>query len=235
MTQSTECKQIRVGVLALQGAFQEHIILLNTLPQVSEAIAVRNAQEINQVDALIIPGGESTTMALIAERSGFWPSLQDYVQTHPTWGTCAGMILLSESISSGGTLKGDQKLLGGLGISIKRNAFGTQKESFEAGLHVKGLKGSMERLFPGVFIRAPVIDEILVPETSCSSSSSSVEVLAKLESDYGKTPKGTIVAVRRGHLLGTAFHPELTRDSRMHEYFVSMAQEWIAAAQDRKK
>jgi 5'-phosphate synthase pdxT subunit len=211
-------------ITALQGAFQEHIILLNTLPQVSEAVAVRNAQEIAQVDALIIPGGESTTMALIAERSGFWPSLQEYVQTRPTWGTCAGMILLSEKITSGGTLKGDQKLLGGLGISIKRNAFGSQKESFEAGLHIQGLQ-SADRLFPGVFIRAPAIDEILVSD---ETDSHSVEVLAKLERDYGQTPKGTIVAVKRNHLLGTAFHPELTRDSRMHQYFVEMAQEWIA-------
>ncbi|KAG0357105.1 PdxT/SNO family [Gamsiella multidivaricata] len=213
-----EQKQIRVGVLALQGAFAEHIILLNTLPQVSEAVPVRNAQEIAQVDALVIPGGESTTMALIAERSGFWPALQEYIQTHPTWGTCAGMILLSEAVTSGGTLKGDQKLLGGLGISIKRNAFGTQKESFEAGLHIEGLDYA-EKLFPGVFIRAPVIDEILQPED--------VQVVAKLERDYGRTPKGTIVAVRRGHLLGSAFHPELTHDSRMHLLFVKMAQEWI--------
>ncbi|KAF9309717.1 hypothetical protein BG003_009440 [Podila horticola] len=212
-------KQIRVGVLALQGAFSEHIILLNTLPQVSEAVAVRNAKEISEVDALVIPGGESTTMALIAERSGFMPTLKEYVRTHPTWGTCAGLILLSEAVTSGGTLKGDQKLLGGLSITIKRNAFGTQKESFEAGLHVEGLDNA-EKLFPGVFIRAPVIDEILKPEE--------VEVVAKLERDYGKTPKGTIVAVRQGHLLGSAFHPELTRDNRMHLFFVKMAQEWIA-------
>ncbi|KAG0085556.1 hypothetical protein BGZ93_007843 [Podila epicladia] len=212
-------KQIRVGVLALQGAFSEHIILLNTLPQVSEAVAVRNAKEISEVDALVIPGGESTTMALIAERSGFMPTLKEFIRTHPTWGTCAGLILLSEAVTSGGTLKGDQKLLGGLSITIKRNAFGTQKESFEAGLHVEGLDNA-EKLFPGVFIRAPVIDEILKPEE--------VEVVAKLERDYGKTPKGTIVAVRQGHLLGSAFHPELTRDNRMHLFFVKMAQEWIA-------
>ncbi|KAF8981998.1 hypothetical protein BGZ52_002282 [Haplosporangium bisporale] len=212
-------KQIRVGVLALQGAFSEHIILLNTLPQVSEAVAVRNAKEIAEVDALVIPGGESTTMALIAERSGFMPTLKEFVRTHPTWGTCAGLILLSEAVTSGGTLKGDQKLLGGLSITIKRNAFGTQKESFEAGLHVEGLDNA-KKLFPGVFIRAPVIDEILKPEE--------VEVVAKLERDYGKTPKGTIVAVRQGHLLGSAFHPELTRDNRMHLFFVKMAQEWIA-------
>ncbi|KAF9907521.1 hypothetical protein BX616_000392 [Lobosporangium transversale] len=221
MTQKqVEHKKIRVGVLALQGAFAEHIILLNTLPQVSEAVAVRNAQEINQVDALVIPGGESTTMALIAERSGFWPALQEYVRSRPTWGTCAGMILLSECVTSGGTLKGDQKLLGGLGISIKRNAFGTQKESFEAGLHVEGLENA-EKLFPGVFIRAPVIDEIL--------EKADVQIVATLQRDYGKTPKGTIVAVKRGHLLGTAFHPELTHDSRMHQFFVQMAQEWIAS------
>lgn len=206
-------------LIALQGAFSEHIILLNTLPQVSEAVAVRNAKEISEVDALVIPGGESTTMALIAERSGFMPTLKEYVRTHPTWGTCAGLILLSEAVTSGGTLKGDQKLLGGLSITIKRNAFGTQKESFEAGLHVEGLDNA-EKLFPGVFIRAPVIDEILKPEE--------VEVVAKLERDYGKTPKGTIVAVRQGHLLGSAFHPELTRDNRMHLFFVKMAQEWIA-------
>ncbi|KAI1298780.1 hypothetical protein EDD11_006750 [Mortierella claussenii] len=221
MAQEQQHKQIRVGVLALQGAFAEHIILLNTLPQVSEAVAVRNAQEINNVDALVIPGGESTTMALIAERSGFWPDLQSFVKTRPTWGTCAGMILLSETVTSGGTLKGDQKLLGGLGISIKRNAFGTQKESFEAGLHVEGLENAAEKLFPGVFIRAPVIDEILEKDD--------VQVVAKLERDYGRTPKGTIVAVKRGHLLGSAFHPELTRDNRMHLFFVKMAQDWIAS------
>ncbi|KAF9428488.1 hypothetical protein BGZ94_002197 [Podila epigama] len=217
--QAQEQKQIRVGVLALQGAFSEHIILLNTLPQVSEAVAIRNAKEIAEVDALVIPGGESTTMALIAERSGFLPDLKEFVRTHPTWGTCAGLILLSEAVTSGGTLKGDQKLLGGLSITIKRNAFGTQKESFEAGLHVEGLDNA-EKLFPGVFIRAPVIDEIIKPEE--------VQVVAKLERDYGSTPKGTIVAVRQGHLLGTAFHPELTRDNRMHLFFVKMAQEWIA-------
>ncbi|KAG0050605.1 hypothetical protein BGZ83_004609 [Gryganskiella cystojenkinii] len=215
-----EHKQIRVGVLALQGAFAEHIILLNTLPQVSEAVAIRNATEIAQVDALVIPGGESTTMALIAERSGFWPALQEFVHTHPTWGTCAGLIMLSERVTSGGTLKGDQKLLQGLSISIKRNAFGTQKESFEAGLHVEGLEEA-ERKFPGVFIRAPVVDEILDTEK--------VQIIAQLEQDYGRTPKGTIVAVRQGHLLGSSFHPELTRDNRMHLLFVKMAQEWIAA------
>ncbi|KAG0016352.1 hypothetical protein BGZ80_009284 [Entomortierella chlamydospora] len=188
-------QQLRIGVLALQGAFAEHIILLNTLPQVSEAVPIRNAQELSNVDALVIPGGESTTMALIAERSGFWPSLQEFVKTRPTWGTCAG-----------------------LGISIKRNAFGTQKESFEAGLHVEGLENA-EKLFPGVFIRAPVLDEILLPDE--------VQVVAKLEQDYGKTPKGTIVAVKRGHLFGTAFHPELTRDARIHQFFVDMAREWI--------
>ncbi|KAG0347940.1 hypothetical protein BG004_006503 [Podila humilis] len=220
MTQNQKpLNQIRVGVLALQGAFSEHIILLNTLPQVSAAVAVRNAKEIAEVDALVIPGGESTTMALIAERSGFLPALQEYVRTHPTWGTCAGLILLSEAVTSGGTLKGDQKLLGGLSITIKRNAFGTQKESFEAGLHVEGLDNA-EKLFPGVFIRAPVIDEILKPDQ--------VHIVAKLERDYGKTPKGTVVAVRQGHLLGSAFHPELTRDNRMHLLFVKMAQEWIA-------
>ncbi|KAF9979094.1 hypothetical protein BGZ73_006331 [Actinomortierella ambigua] len=213
-------KQIRVGVLALQGAFAEHIILLKTLPQVSDAVAIRNPAEIAQVDALVIPGGESTTMALIAERSGFWPALQEYVRTHPTWGTCAGMILLSERVTSGGTINNDQKLLGGLSITIKRNAFGSQKESFEAGLHVTGVENSEARRFPGVFIRAPVIDEILSPEK--------VEVLCQLERDYKSTPKGTIVAVRQGHLLGTSFHPELTRDARVHEYFVKMAMEWIA-------
>jgi 5'-phosphate synthase pdxT subunit len=215
--------QLQQNVTALQGAFAEHIILLNTLPQVSEAVAVRNAKEIAEVDALVIPGGESTTMALIAERSGFWPALQQFVQTHPTWGTCAGLILLSEKVTSGGTLKGDQKLLQGLSISIKRNAFGTQKESFEAGLHVDGLDEA-KKLFPGVFIRAPVIDQILDTEK--------VKVIAQLERDYGQTPKGTIVAVRQGHLLGSAFHPELTRDNRMHLLFVKMAQEWIANNQD---
>ncbi|KAF9435454.1 hypothetical protein BGZ76_006267 [Entomortierella beljakovae] len=217
--QEEQIKKIRIGVLALQGAFAEHIILFNTLPEVSEAVTIRTPKELESVDALVIPGGESTTMALIAERSGFWPHLQEYIKTHPTWGTCAGMILLSEKVTSGGATNFEQKLLGGLGISIKRNAFGSQKESFEAGLHVEGLKNE-EQLFPGVFIRAPVIDQVLLPEE--------VQVVAKLERDYGKTPKGTIVAVKRGHLFGSAFHPELTRDSRIHQYFVRLAQDWIA-------
>lgn len=110
--------------LALQGAFQEHIHMLQTLPQVSSVLPVRTAEQLRSVDALIIPGGESTTIAMVAERSGIWGDLKEFVRQKPTWGTCAGMILLANEANN--TKKGGQKLLGGLDIRVNRNQFGSQ-------------------------------------------------------------------------------------------------------------
>ncbi|MCJ1234847.1 hypothetical protein MMC14_002810 [Varicellaria rhodocarpa] len=160
---------ITVGVLALQGAFLEHLTLLHkaapSLPPSNPSIPtqwtfteVRTPAELQKCDALIIPGGESTTMSLVAERSGLLEELRGFVKTHrkPTWGTCAGLILLSESANR--TKKGGQSLIGGLDVRVNRNHFGRQTESFETSLHLPFLSPSS---FKGIFIRAPVVEKIL--------------------------------------------------------------------------
>ncbi|KAI9030815.1 PdxT/SNO family [Phycomyces nitens] len=205
--------QIKMGVLALQGAFLEHINMLSGIPQVSSVITVRTVEELNSVDALIIPGGESTAMALIAERCNMLEPLRAFVRQKPTWGTCAGMIMLADEAT--GAKKGGQQLLGGLDICVNRNQFGTQKESFETMLHLPEILG--EELFSAVFIRAPVISHI---------KSDKVKIVGRLNHQIGETKAETIVAVRQEHLFATAFHPELTRDNRLHQFFVSMALEY---------
>ncbi|ORZ12323.1 PdxT/SNO family [Absidia repens] len=200
-----------VGVLALQGAFLEHMHMLQNIPSVKEVLAVRTEEQLNSVDCLIIPGGESTAMALIAERCNMLEPLRAFVRNKPTWGTCAGMIMLADEAT--GAKKGGQQLLGGLSICVNRNQFGTQKDSFETMLHFPTVLGE-NRPFHAVFIRAPVITAIKADD---------VEVLSRLESKVGQTDAETIVAVRQGHLMATAFHPELTRDNRLHQYFVHLA------------
>ncbi|PKY40098.1 SNO glutamine amidotransferase, partial [Rhizophagus irregularis] len=210
-----EQPQFKFGVLALQGAFQEHIHMLQNISQVSSAIPIRKAEQLETIDALIIPGGESTTMALIAERSGLMEPLRKFVRDEkPTWGTCAGMILLANEANK--VKKGGQDLIGGLNITVNRNQFGSQIDSFESLLHINHITTSSDDLFPAIFIRAPIISSI---------NSSNVEVLARLEHDIGETDASSIVAVRQGSLLGTAFHPELTNDDRIHKYFVQLTQD----------
>ncbi|ORX91414.1 SNO glutamine amidotransferase [Basidiobolus meristosporus CBS 931.73] len=206
-----EVKQYRIGVLALQGAFAEHINLLKHLPDVAETVEVRTVQQLEDptLDGLIIPGGESTTMALVAEASGLFEPLRKFVQTKPTWGTCAGLILLAKEASK--TKKGGQKLLGALDVSVNRNNFGTQIDSFVANLTAPCIG---EKPYSCFFIRAPVITYI---------NEETVEPLVKLED-------GTIVAVRQGHLMGTSFHPELTSDDRFHRYFLQVVRESQATA-----
>ncbi|KAL7272423.1 Senecionine N-oxygenase [Rhizina undulata] len=157
---------IFVGVLALQGAFNEHVQLLRIAgktvdsPKPLQVIAVRTPQELSKCSALIIPGGESTTMALIAERSNLLTPLRDFVKLdrRPTWGTCAGMILLSESANR--TKQGGQELIGGLSVRVNRNHFGRQVESFQTPLALSFL-GEDEEPFSAVFIRAPIVESIL--------------------------------------------------------------------------
>ncbi|BCS02540.1 pyridoxal 5'-phosphate synthase glutaminase subunit PdxT [Aspergillus luchuensis] len=162
---------ITVGVLALQGAFYEHIQLLKSaaadLPAKDRSsasqwdfIEVRTPQELERCDALVLPGGESTTMALVAARSNLLEPLRDFVKVHrrPTWGTCAGLILLAESANR--TKKGGQDLIGGLDVRVNRNHFGRQTESFQAPLDLPFL-GANQPAFPAVFIRAPVVEKIL--------------------------------------------------------------------------
>lgn len=181
-----------VGVLALQGAFIEHIKTLRGLGV--EAVEVRLPQQLDPLDALIIPGGESTTIGKLAVSYGLLEPLRRFAAEKPVWGTCAGMIMLARDIGR------DQPLIGVMDITVQRNAFGRQVDSFETDLTIPPLGPEP---FHAVFIRAPIVSRV----------ADGVEVLATLES-------GAIVAVRQGHWLATAFHPELTPDTRLHRYFL---------------
>lgn len=192
----------RIGVLALQGDVREHRRALEAAGAVSRA--VRSAGDLAEVDALVIPGGESTTMSRLAQIDGLFPPLRSArAAGMPMYGSCAGMIMLADRVLDA---REDQETVGGIAMTVRRNAFGRQVDSFEAlvDVPVTGLEP-----FPAVFIRAPWVEEV----------GTEVEVLATVDRG-GDT--GTIVAVRQGSLLATAFHPELTPDIRIHELFVQM-------------
>jgi len=213
----------RIGILALQGAFVEHKTALErlTFKTKLEIILVRTPEDLGRCDALIIPGGESTTIALLARLSGVLEPLREFVKQKPVWGTCAGAILLSQVVT--GAKKGGQELLGGMSITIARNGWGSQIESFEADLHVPRLRNP-DQPFTGIFIRAPVVLEL-----SPSPLDPPIEVIAQLSPnllptslaapDHSGGPK-SFVALRQGRHFLTTFHPELTNDSRFHEYFI---------------
>lgn len=191
---------MRVGILALQGAFIEHAQMLTRIGV--QPMEVRLPEHLKGLDGLIIPGGESTTMGLLAQERGLLQPLRDFARSgRPFWGTCAGMILMAKEILDG--ISG-QPTLELMDIAVRRNAFGRQVDSFEVDLMVPVLG---EPPFHAVFIRAPVIEKV----------GTGVEVLASLED-------GTAVAVREGNLMATAFHPELTRDERFHRYFLELAE-----------
>lgn len=203
MTNSTP---VKIGVLALQGAFIEHIQMLRRLGV--EAVEVRKPAQLQDLDGLIIPGGESTTMGLVAERWGIVEPLRDWVKAkRPIWGTCAGMILLAERAE--GQKQGGQPLLGGLDVTVNRNYFGRQVDSFETELHVPRWG---DESFHAIFIRAPAIIAV----------GPKVEQLAEVTTQTGET---VIAAVRQQNILATAFHPELTHDLRWHALFVEMVRE----------
>ncbi|KAK5123704.1 hypothetical protein LTR85_002340 [Meristemomyces frigidus] len=292
---------ITIGVLALQGAFVEHISLLRQAAgdlhiQVSDRpsggdhyasheeridslssssssadvtcpdsdytltlIEVRTPAELARCDGLIIPGGESTSISLIAERTGLLEPLREFVkvQRRPTWGTCAGLILLAESANK--SKASGQELIGGLDVRVQRNYFGRQVESFEAELSLPFLEDG--GLFRTVFIRAPVVERVL-PSASTSmgevplaapddtvvapakqATKARVEILGRLPGrakaikdrtttaeDLGE--EGDIVAVRQGNVFGTAFHPELTGDGRIHGWWL---REVMKAVRERGK
>jgi 5'-phosphate synthase pdxT subunit len=198
---------LRVGVLALQGDVREH---LNSLSLLNVAVQkVRTVEELETVNALIIPGGESTTISMLAKRVGLMNPLRKFVQDKKAvYGSCAGMIMLANEILDG---RKDQETIGGLDITVRRNAFGRQVDSFETDLKIK----NFEKEFRAVFIRAPWVERI----------GDDVEVLATVKtSDDIEHP----VMVRQDNLLATAFHPELTTDSRIHEYFVQMAKSAVS-------
>ncbi len=185
---------MKIGVLALQGAFVEHEKILTALG--AEPVEVRVAQQLDGLHGLIIPGGESTTIGKLATDFHLMEPLRRFAAAKPTWGTCAGLIFLARQAGR------DQPLLGLMDVKVERNAFGRQVDSFEADLEVPALG---EPPFPAVFIRAPAIESV----------GPGVQVLARLSS-------GKIVAVRQNHLLATAFHPELTGDDRFHRLFLGM-------------
>jgi 5'-phosphate synthase pdxT subunit len=195
-----------IGVLALQGDFAEHIAVLEHLGV--QTRQVRLPAELDGLDGLIIPGGESTTIGKLANEYRLIEPLKEFAETHPVWGTCAGAILLSKDATR---IKNGQPLLGLVDITIQRNAFGRQVDSFEIPLAVPALRkvDPSEAPYEAVFIRAPLIESLDTPE---------VDLLAQLED-------GTIVAAQQGHLLVTSFHPELTDDDRFHKYFLSIVKE----------
>lgn len=189
---------MKVGVLALQGDVREHLAALRECG--ADPITVRRVSELNSIDALVIPGGESTTIALLAQTFDlFYPIRKLLTEGLPTYGSCAGMILLADRVMDATE---SQQTFGGLDITIRRNAFGRQVDSFESDLNFHGI----ERELRAVFIRAPWVEEI----------GPKVEILASVSVAGVAHP----VAVRQGTILATSFHPELTGDHRIHSYFL---------------
>jgi 5'-phosphate synthase pdxT subunit len=188
-----------VGVLALQGAFIEHKQRLRELG--ATPLEVRLPEDLNGLDGLIIPGGESTTIGKLATTFGLIEPLRAFARTKPTWGTCAGLIFLARDIGMD-----RQPILGVMDVVVNRNAFGRQVDSFETDLPIQGLEGDP---FHAIFIRAPII----------TAAGPEVEVLATLDD-------GRIVAAQQNHLLATAFHPELTPDPRLHAHFLHLIDSW---------
>jgi 5'-phosphate synthase pdxT subunit len=187
---------MKIGVLAVQGAFIEHISTLERMD--AEAVTVRLPGELRGLDGLIIPGGESTAISRLMATYDLMKEIMALTgEGLPVFGTCAGMILMAKQVTGNGTPS-----LGLMDIVVRRNAFGRQVDSFEAALRIPAVG---KETFPGVFIRAPLIEQ-------CNNG---VEVMARLEG-------GTIVAARQGKLLATAFHPELTSDLRLHRYFLDI-------------
>ncbi len=191
---------MQIGILALQGDFAEHIAVLRRLGVT--AVEVRLPEQLEGLSGLIIPGGESTTIAKLATNYGFIEPLRRFARENAMWGTCAGAIFMSKDAHR------DQPLLQLMDITVERNAFGRQVDSFEVDLDIPVLLevDPQDGLFHGVFIRAPLIESV----------QADARTLAKLED-------GRIVAAQQGRLLATAFHPELTRDDRFHRYFLHLS------------
>ena len=190
---------MKIGVLALQGSFAEHVAVLRRLGV--DAVEVRLPAHLNGLNGLIIPGGESTTIGKLAVHYGLIDPLRDFARRKAVWGTCAGAIFLSKDA------RRSQPLLGLMDITVARNAFGPQIASFETGLIVPALceVELPPRPYPAIFIRAPLIEAV----------HGDASVLAALDD-------GRIVAARQGHWLATSFHPELSADTRFHRYFLAM-------------
>jgi len=192
---------MKIGVLALQGAFIEHEQMLQRLGV--EAVEVRLPKDLEGCAGVIIPGGESTTIGKLAVQYHVIEPLRAMARSgRPLWGTCAGLIFMAKDVQR------DQPLLGLMDVTVQRNAFGRQVDSFEANISIKGVDG--DKPFHAIFIRAPLIEAV----------GEGVEVLARVEKDNQEV----IVAAQQGNLLVTSFHPELSNDDRFHRYFVKMAE-----------
>ncbi len=197
-----------IGVLALQGDVREHLAALRA--QGATAVTVRRPEELAAVDALVIPGGESTTMAKLAARFGLLEPLRAAVRGGmPAYGSCAGMIMLAERLLDAPP---DQETIGGLDVTVRRNAFGRQVDSFESDVALEGLPGGPVH---AVFIRAPWVEE----------AAAGVQILGRV---VGGPADGKIVAVRQGDVVATSFHPELTGERRVHALFVDLVRENMA-------
>ena len=191
-----------IGVLALQGDVREHLRAIAECGD--ESRPVRRAEELEAVDALIVPGGESTTMSNLAISFGLLDPIRKRIERGMSvYGSCAGMIMLAATVLGG---RPDQESFGGIEMTVRRNAFGRQVDSFEASVEIADIAGGD---FHAVFIRAPWVEAV----------AASVRVMGRVTSGPAA---GRIVAVRQGNLLATAFHPELTGDLRVHRYFVEM-------------
>ncbi|MFD1992747.1 pyridoxal 5'-phosphate synthase glutaminase subunit PdxT [Paenibacillus nicotianae] len=191
---------MKIGVLALQGAVAEHLKSLQLAG--AEAISIKRIEQLEEIDGLVIPGGESTTIGKLMRKYGFIEAIQQFSQQgKPLFGTCAGLIVLSERIAGQ-----DQPHLSLMDMTVSRNAFGRQRESFETDLDVVGIDEPIR----AVFIRAPLIQEV----------GEGVQVLSTYHDE--------IVTARQGHLLACSFHPELTDDYRLHQYFADMVQEYVS-------
>ncbi|MCX6057173.1 MAG: pyridoxal 5'-phosphate synthase glutaminase subunit PdxT [Chloroflexi bacterium] len=191
---------MKIGVLALQGDFSEHSSMLKKIGV--DAVEVRLPKHLDDLDGLIIPGGESTTIGKLAVAYDLMEPLKQFGKSHAIWGTCAGAIFLSKNANS------EQPLLGLMDIKVQRNAFGRQVDSFETDLEIDELMKATgtEHPYHAIFIRAPLIESV----------HGKARILSALED-------GRIVAAQEGRLLATSFHPELTNDTRFHQYFITLA------------
>jgi len=189
---------MKMGVLALQGAFYEHVQILQRLGV--QAVTVRLPEDLKGLQGLIIPGGESTTIGKMAERYGLLEPLRRFGAKKPMWGTCAGMILMAKEVGAG------RPLLKLMDIRVERNAYGRQLDSFESPVKATVFQETGAHSFPGIFIRAPRLVEVR----------KDARVIAVL-------PDGAAVGALQGRLLATSFHPELTADDRFHRYFLRLA------------
>jgi len=202
-----------IGVLALQGDFAEHINMLKLIG--ISALEVRKVQQLNDIDGLIIPGGESTTIVKLLHMFDLVETLRNRVESGMAlWGTCAGMIVIARELADPYPIP-----LNFIDINVARNYFGRQVDSFEAEVNIQGIDGDPMR---AVFIRAPIVQ----------STGAGVETLAVVPEKSDGTPEQT-VAVRKGRVLATSFHPELTQDTRLHSLFVSMAEECRSESTNR--